>query len=43
VPVKTALARMGRIRDEVRLPLCEMESATLAQLESTLRHAQLIG
>ncbi|MFM7281693.1 MAG: dihydrodipicolinate synthase family protein, partial [Planctomycetia bacterium] len=43
VPVKTALAKMGRLGSEVRLPLCEMEPATLAQLEMTLRRAQLIG
>ena len=42
VPVKTALARMGRIKEEVRLPLCAMEPATLAQLETTLRRARLI-
>ncbi len=36
VPIKTALAREGLMRAEVRLPLCEMAPATLAQLERTL-------
>lgn len=37
VPVKTALARAGRIASaEVRLPLCEMTSANEATLISTL-------
>ncbi len=38
VPVKTALAKAGRIHsDEVRLPLCEMEGETRARLLDTLK------
>lgn len=43
VPVKTALARMGRMSGEVRLPLCGMEPGNLAQLENTLRQAGLLA
>lgn len=42
VPVKTALAMMGRIQENFRLPLCAMEPATRAALASTLRALELI-
>lgn len=42
VPVKTALALMHKLTEEVRLPLAPMEFATRAQLESTLRTCRLI-
>lgn len=41
IPVKTALALMGRMRAEFRLPLCEMRAETLAQLQKTLHHYTL--
>ena len=37
IPVKAALAMMGRIREEYRLPLCEMASPNRAKLKRTLR------
>ena len=37
VPVKTALALMGRIALEVRLPLCEMTPENRSRLEGVLR------
>ncbi len=42
VPVKTALALMHKLTEEVRLPLAPMEFATRAQLEATLRACKLI-
>lgn len=42
VPVKTALALMHKLHEEVRLPLAPMEFATRAQLEATLRACKLI-
>lgn len=41
IPVKTALAIMGHMREEFRLPLCEMGAATRTQLEKTLRQYNL--
>lgn len=44
VPVKTALHLAGQLPSaEVRLPLCEMGEATLAQLRATLTALDLIG
>lgn len=36
IPVKTALSMMGRIREEFRLPLCEMSEANKEKLRKTL-------
>ena len=36
IPVKTALAIMGRIREEFRLPLCEMSQTNREKLQTTL-------
>ncbi len=37
IPVKTALSLMGKIRLELRLPLCEMKPDNRARLEQVLR------
>ena len=42
VPVKTALALMGRCGDHVRLPLCELTAASRARLTATLQDYELI-
>ncbi len=42
VPVKTALALMRKLREEVRLPLAPLEFETRAKLEATLRACKLI-
>lgn len=42
IPVKTALSLQGRIGPEFLLPLCEMEPANLARLETVLRELELI-
>jgi 4-hydroxy-tetrahydrodipicolinate synthase len=42
VPVKTALALMRKLREDVRLPLAPMEFETRAKLEATLRACKLI-
>ena len=42
VPVKTALALMHKLREDVRLPLAPMEAETRAKLEATLRACRLI-
>ena len=42
VPVKTALAMMGKIRADVRLPLCSMGEATTAKLKSVMTEYGLI-
>ena len=42
VPVKTALAIMGKIRLEARLPLVEMQPENRAKLEGILKDAGLI-
>lgn len=42
IPVKTALALMGRIEDVYRLPLCEMSEGLKRRLESTLKAVNLI-
>lgn len=41
IPVKTALALMGHMREEFRLPLCEMGATTRTQLQKTLHHYNL--
>ena len=42
VPVKAALARMGKIDEEYRLPLCPLASANAAKLDATLQALGLI-
>ncbi len=42
IPVKTALALMGKCREVFRLPLCEMEDNNKDTLIATLRRYQLI-
>ena len=42
IPVKTALAMMGRIQEEFRLPLCEMSSANKDKLRKVLLDLKLI-
>jgi 4-hydroxy-tetrahydrodipicolinate synthase len=42
IPVKTALALMGKIREEFRLPLCEMAPANREKLKKVLKEANLI-
>jgi 4-hydroxy-tetrahydrodipicolinate synthase len=42
VPVKAALAKMGRCQPEVRLPLAPLSEANRLRLEETLRAAKLI-
>ncbi|MDT8418850.1 MAG: 4-hydroxy-tetrahydrodipicolinate synthase [Desulfuromonadales bacterium] len=42
VPVKKTLALMGKCRADVRLPLVEMQAATLDKLETILKQYQLI-
>ena len=37
VPVKTSLALMGKIKDEIRLPLAPMATANLEKLKTALR------
>ncbi len=42
IPVKTALALMGKIQEEFRLPLCEMAPENKAKLKETLSSYNLI-
>lgn len=42
IPVKTALALMGKIQEEFRLPLCEMAEANRDKLKNTLKQYNLI-
>ncbi|MBN2808496.1 MAG: 4-hydroxy-tetrahydrodipicolinate synthase [Deltaproteobacteria bacterium] len=42
VPVKTALAMMGKVEDEIRLPLTLMASQTRSQLQQVLQEYELI-
>lgn len=42
IPVKTALALMGKIREEFRLPLCEMAPANRDKLKKVLKDMKLI-
>jgi 4-hydroxy-tetrahydrodipicolinate synthase len=42
IPVKTALALMGRCTDELRLPLTPMEAASRGKLEAVLRELRLV-
>ena len=43
IPVKTAMALMGMINGELRLPLCPMSEANLNKLKAALRAYGLIG
>jgi 4-hydroxy-tetrahydrodipicolinate synthase len=43
IPVKTALAMMGKIREEWRLPLCPMLEANRKKLETALRAYGLLA
>jgi len=42
IPAKTALAMMGKIKEEFRLPLCEMSPANKEKLKKTLKALKLI-
>jgi 4-hydroxy-tetrahydrodipicolinate synthase len=42
IPVKTALAMMGKIQEEFRLPLCEMSAANKEKLRKVLEDMKLI-
>ncbi|OGW77936.1 MAG: 4-hydroxy-tetrahydrodipicolinate synthase [Omnitrophica bacterium GWA2_52_8] len=42
IPVKAALALMGKIRPEYRLPLCEMSAENHAKLAQTLKKAGVV-
>lgn len=42
IPVKTALAIMGRIREEFRLPLCEMAQMNREKLTAVMRRLGVI-
>lgn len=43
IPVKTALALMGRVGPELRLPLCPLQEANAKKLATTLRDYGLLG
>lgn len=42
IPVKTALVLMGRIKEEFKLPLCEMSKANREKLKGILKSAGII-
>ncbi len=42
IPAKTALAMMGKIKEEFRLPLCEMSDANKDKLKKVLKDYRLI-
>ncbi|HLE26287.1 MAG TPA: 4-hydroxy-tetrahydrodipicolinate synthase [Thermodesulfobacteriota bacterium] len=42
IPVKVALALMGKIQNEFRLPLCQMSSGNLEKLKTALKEYGLI-
>lgn len=42
IPVKTALVLMGKIREEFKLPLCEMSRANREKLQDVLKNAGII-
>ncbi|MBI5814416.1 MAG: 4-hydroxy-tetrahydrodipicolinate synthase [Nitrospinae bacterium] len=43
IPVKTALAMMGRIREEFRLPLCQMGQANRERLQTVMQKCGLLA
>lgn len=42
IPVKTALSMMGKIKEEFRLPLCEMSNPNKEKLKEVLKSAKII-
>jgi 4-hydroxy-tetrahydrodipicolinate synthase len=42
IPVKTALAMMGKIQEEFRMPLCEMAPANREKLKKVLTGLKLL-
>ena len=42
IPVKTALAMMGKVKEEFRLPLCSMTEGNRKKLEAALRNYGLL-
>ncbi len=42
IPIKTAMAMVGRCAEEFRLPLCPLDEAARRTLESTLRQHELL-
>ena len=42
IPVKAALAMMGRVREEYRLPLCRMGDENRSKLEKVMKEYDLI-
>jgi 4-hydroxy-tetrahydrodipicolinate synthase len=42
IPVKTSLALMGKIQDEMRLPLCPMAPSNLEKLKKALQEYGLL-
>lgn len=42
IPVKTALAMMGKIKEEFRLPMCKMSSENKAKLKKVLKSYKLV-
>jgi len=42
VPVKTSASLMGKCRKDVRLPLCELQPASLEKLQAVLKKYELI-
>ncbi|MBN1948324.1 MAG: dihydrodipicolinate synthase family protein, partial [Candidatus Cloacimonetes bacterium] len=42
IPVKSALAEMGMISPEIRLPLCQLETANLEKLQTVMHNYKLI-
>jgi len=42
IPAKTALAMMGKIKEEFRLPLCEMSPANREKLKAVLKGMKLV-
>ncbi|MBI4688906.1 MAG: 4-hydroxy-tetrahydrodipicolinate synthase [Nitrospirae bacterium] len=42
IPVKTALAMMGKIKEEFRLPLCEMSDANKDKLKKVMKEYRLV-
>ncbi|MCM8776560.1 MAG: dihydrodipicolinate synthase family protein, partial [Candidatus Omnitrophica bacterium] len=43
IPVKTALGMMGKIRPELRLPLCEMSKDNETKLRDALKNLGVIS
>ena len=42
IPVKTALKKMGMYNGEMRLPMCEMQTANEEKLDKTLRNCKIL-